>query len=49
MLGWHYIGEHEVDFANKPELTNDSQHLLRYLGRFNKSQLARPLKLATIC
>ncbi len=26
--GWHYIDEHEVDFANKPELTNDDQHLI---------------------
>jgi iron complex outermembrane receptor protein len=26
--GYHYIGEHETDFANKPELTNDAQHLL---------------------
>jgi iron complex outermembrane receptor protein len=26
--GWHYIGAHEVDFANKPELTNEAQHLL---------------------
>lgn len=28
LLGWHYIGEHEVDFANKPELTNDAQNLI---------------------
>jgi iron complex outermembrane receptor protein len=25
---WHYLGEHEVDFANKPELTNDAQNLV---------------------
>jgi iron complex outermembrane receptor protein len=25
---WHYIGEHEIDFANKPELTNDAQNLI---------------------
>ncbi len=25
---WHYIGEHEVDFANKPELHNDAQNLV---------------------
>ncbi len=25
---WHYLGEHEVDFANKPELTNDAQNLI---------------------
>jgi iron complex outermembrane receptor protein len=25
---WHYIGEHEVDFANKPELSNDAQSLV---------------------
>ena len=28
LLGWHFIDEHEVDFANKPELTNDAQHLV---------------------
>lgn len=28
LVGWHYIGEHEVDFANKPELTNDAQNLI---------------------
>ncbi len=27
-VGWHFIGKHEVDFANKPELGNDSQHLI---------------------
>ena len=27
-IGWHYIGEHETDFANKPELGNDSQNLI---------------------
>ncbi len=27
-FGWRYLGEHEVDFANKPELTNSSQHLV---------------------
>lgn len=26
--GWHYIGAHEVDFANKPELHNESQNLI---------------------
>jgi iron complex outermembrane receptor protein len=25
---WHYLGEHEVDFANKSELTNDAQNLV---------------------
>jgi iron complex outermembrane receptor protein len=25
---WHYIGEYEVDFANKPELTNSAQNLV---------------------
>jgi iron complex outermembrane receptor protein len=25
---WHYIGEHDVDFANKPELENDAQNLV---------------------
>jgi iron complex outermembrane receptor protein len=25
---WHYLGEHEVDFANKPELHNDAQNLV---------------------
>jgi iron complex outermembrane receptor protein len=25
---WHYIGEHFVDFANKPELHNDAQNLV---------------------
>ncbi len=28
LVGWHYIGEHEVDFANKPEVSNDAQHLI---------------------
>lgn len=28
MLGYHYIGEHEVDFANKPEVSNETQHLV---------------------
>ncbi len=28
VLGWHYISEYEVDFANKPELTNDAQQLV---------------------
>lgn len=28
VLGWHYLGEYEVDFANKPELTNSSQDLI---------------------
>ncbi len=27
-VGWHYIGEHETDFANKPELGNDAQNLI---------------------
>ena len=26
--GWRYLGSHEVDFANKPELHNDSQNLI---------------------
>ena len=26
--GARYLGKHEVDFANKPELTNDSQILV---------------------
>lgn len=26
--GWHHIGAHEVDFANKPELHNTAQNLL---------------------
>jgi iron complex outermembrane receptor protein len=25
---WHYIGDHFVDFANKPELENDAQNLV---------------------
>jgi len=25
---WHYLGKHEVDFANKPELHNDAQNLV---------------------
>ncbi|MSQ97753.1 MAG: TonB-dependent receptor [Xanthomonadales bacterium] len=25
---WHYLGAHEVDFANKPELHNDAQNLV---------------------
>jgi iron complex outermembrane receptor protein len=25
---WHYLGEHEIDFANKPELSNDAQNLV---------------------
>jgi iron complex outermembrane receptor protein len=28
LAGVHYIDEYEVDFANKPELTNDSQSLV---------------------
>ncbi len=28
VLGYHYMSEYEVDFANKPELTNDAQGLL---------------------
>lgn len=28
VLGWHYMSEYEVDFANKPELTNSSQDLI---------------------
>lgn len=28
LLGWRHIGKHEVDFANKPELTNDAQNLI---------------------
>lgn len=28
LLGWHHIGSHEVDFANKPEVGNDSQDLI---------------------
>ena len=27
-FGWRYLGKHEVDFANKPELTNSAQHLI---------------------
>ncbi|MDP6828391.1 MAG: TonB-dependent receptor [Kiritimatiellia bacterium] len=27
-IGWRYLDNHEVDFANKPELTNDSQNLI---------------------
>jgi len=26
--GWRYLGSHEVDFANKPELHNESQNLI---------------------
>jgi len=26
--GWRYLGSHEVDFANKPEVHNDSQNLV---------------------
>lgn len=25
---WHYLGSHETDFANKPELHNDAQNLV---------------------
>ncbi len=28
LAGWHHIGKHEVDFANKPELTNRAQNLI---------------------
>lgn len=28
VLAWHSIGEYEVDFVNKPELTNDSQDIV---------------------
>ena len=28
VFGWRYLGKHEVDFANKPELTNAAQHLI---------------------
>ena len=28
VFGWRYLGKHEVDFANKPELTNSAQHLI---------------------
>lgn len=28
LLGWHFIDDYEVDFANKPELSNDAQNLL---------------------
>ena len=28
LVGWHHIGKHEVDFANKPELTNRAQDLI---------------------
>jgi len=27
-LTWHFLDDHEVDFANKPELHNDAQHLV---------------------
>ena len=26
--GWRFLDEHEIDFANKPELTNKEQHLV---------------------
>jgi iron complex outermembrane receptor protein len=26
--GWNYLGKHDVDFANKPELRNKAQHLV---------------------
>lgn len=39
--GWHFIGAHEVDFANKPELHNESQHLLDASAgyRFNNIEI----------
>lgn len=42
MLGYHYIGEHEVDFANKPEVSNDTQHLVNASVNFaiNKFQVS---------
>jgi iron complex outermembrane receptor protein len=39
VLGWHYIDEHEVDFANKPELTNDSQNLVNASLNFRKGAI----------
>ena len=42
MLGWHHIGKHEVDFANKPELTNNAQNLLN--ASFN--YLAGPVQIS---
>lgn len=35
LLGYHYIGEHEVDFANKPEVSNDAQHLINASVNFS--------------
>ena len=34
VFGWRYLGEHEVDFANKPELTNKAQHLINASANF---------------
>lgn len=34
VFGWRYLGEHEVDFANKPELTNKAQHLLNVSANY---------------
>ena len=28
VVGWHYMSDYEVDFANKPELTNEAQDLV---------------------
>ena len=36
LIGWHHIGDHEVDFANKPELTNDSQDLVNASINFER-------------
>ena len=33
-FGWRYLGKHEVDFANKPELTNSAQHLINASANF---------------
>jgi iron complex outermembrane receptor protein len=33
--GWRYLDDHEVDFANKPELHNDSQNLVDASFNYN--------------
>lgn len=48
MVGYQFLGEHEVDFANKPEVSNDAQHLVNAsvnfkLDRFQVSAFGRNL------
>jgi iron complex outermembrane receptor protein len=35
---WHYLGAHEVDFANKPELHNESQNLVDASLTYNRDE-----------